>query len=221
MDITTARVYVREVCRNAGDSTMYSDTAVDHAIQAAADHFIRFTRYTRQVSNLTITATSADVTLSITGFHPERVIRAWIPAVGELEVIGLSRWLDLSVNDPRTGDPTTIAFTSTTAASLWPTPETSVTGKMMWFPPFTTWTAGTSDVTTLATTLNIADDDLREILYLGSPHYLQGNEPEHRYAAERWQQFQDYVARRSSAGNLGDRLIHRVTLRDLTTSTEV
>lgn len=211
MTIATARTWIRDFARNAGDSTEYSDARVDRALQFVGSRFVRVTRCTRTTSNLTITSGSSAITASaVTNFRAEYLFRAYIPAQGELQIIDHEDLLDLQVKQGESGLPTFIAFTSTNVGEVYPTPDAAYTAKLLWYEPFTTWTAGSAPS---PDSFNVPDEWLKEILTYGVPAALQHNEVEHLYASESWKKYLSFETELTGAGGFGEKTLKRQTLR--------
>lgn len=184
---------------------MYSDTQVDIAIQTIADDFIRTTQCTRTIS-ADIAIADGDDTFSFTieNFRPEHCLRAWIVDQNRLDLIDYQALLDKQVDDPTTGVPQKLAFTSSGTAAIWPTAGDDYTMKMIYYVPFTIWTAGQEDG---SATLNLPDDYLRTMLMYGAASALQFNETEHMYASTAYQRYIEFRERMRGAGSEGSKSI--------------
>jgi hypothetical protein len=201
MTLADARAIVRQFAKNAGDATAYSAAEIDVAIQAVCDDFIAHTLATRTSDTADVTVAVADVDVSgITGFRPDRLIRAWLEDDDGKEYPNLLSVADTETRDDRVADDTAglpgkIAFPSTDAAVLYPTPDAAYTLHVDYRAPLTTFTAGTGSPETV--TLNIDDDYLRTVMMYGATAFLQANHPEYGYAS---QSYQKYIAFRDSTG---------------------
>lgn len=200
MNLTTARSFVRQFARNAGDSSMYSDADVDRAIQAIADDFIFITKCTRLVSSVTLTESTAALPAFPTNFRPERLLSAYIGDYPPLDQVDHDVLRAARLANDSTDRPTLISFDSYTTGEVYPKPTaTYLTLSLRWLEPFTTWTPGGTD----PGTLNVPDDYLRTILMYGATSLLQHNEPEHKYAAESWQKYATFRDSMRGSGGLG------------------
>ena len=216
MLLTEARAWVRQFAANAasGDTSAYTDANIDRAIKAICDDFIKVTQCTRQLSDLTITIATAAISVSaIANFRPELLLRAYIPAYGQLIRTDFDSLLAMQVEAPsHSALPTHIAFTTATAGSLYPIPDIAYTAKLLWLPRLTTFTAGTASPDGVA--LNIADDYLRMILTHGAPALLQHNEKEQRYASSSWKKYVEFRDSLIGAGSLGASVATRSFLEE-------
>jgi len=205
VNLSTARTWVRQYARNAGDSSMYSDADIDRAIATVGNRFVRETRCLKTTDSLALTTSSSALPSLPTGFRAERSIRAWVllagVAKGTLQFPLHSDLVEAQIRRARTGLPMFIAFDSWTTGEVYPTPDQDYTVKLQWQQFFTTLAPDGS--TDGATTLNLPDDWLAEILPYGPTAVLQHNEKEMKYAAETWQKYLDFELRMKDAGNLG------------------
>jgi hypothetical protein len=214
MTILEARGWVGQFARNPG---IYDDEERDRAIQVLGNDFILHTLMPRITGDITVTAGSAaidDFTADagdLTGFRPERLLRAYLPGLDAgspdrawLDVSDYARILEERTRCPRDGIPTAIGFESSSSALVNAAPTADLVIRFLWVPPFTPWTAGSSDGDVLATELNIPTDQLQQALTYGATAFLQHNEPESQYAVASWQK---YIAYRddaaAKAGGLG------------------
>jgi hypothetical protein len=207
VNITDARLFVRDYARNAGDSSVYSAATIDRAIQAAADNFIQSTKLTKQTSGLSLTADLSNFSLSLSDFRPERALGCWIAGVTVLAIVDHQAIVQEQINFPTTGIPLQIGFDSWVSGDVYPTPSTSCTVNLQWAPPFTSWTPGGDD----PGTVNIPDDFMRTLLRTKVVANLQKYEPEHAKAvAEAEAEYKDFLARvRGTAGSLGEKAAMR------------
>jgi hypothetical protein len=214
MTLTTARAMVRQFARNAGDSSMYSDTDVDRAIRFVCQRFVRFTRCVKATSTITLTASSSAASFAAEeNFRPERLLRVWFTLAGVVKgtctVVDHGEILEMLEASPSTeGVPDHIGFSSWSAAAVYPLPDEAYVLNALWAVPFTTFTPGTGTPDDI--TLNIPSDLLEEILIYGPPAVLQHNEPEHLYASASWQKYLEIEASMRSAGSFGARAAFRV-----------
>ena len=215
MNLTTARLWVRQFARNAGDSSVYSDTDIDRAIYTVGERFARMTRCVRTASSVDLTADDATVDFSgVTGFLPEQIISAYV--LTEANAVAVVKWEDLyqkQINTPTGNDPCQrreLAFETPTIANIWPAPTEDGTLRVRWWETFTTWTLGVADGT--STTFNLPDQYLTEILTYGAPACLQHNSEEHGYMGESWKKYLEFEQRMMGAGNLGARSARRAMI---------
>lgn len=199
MTLTAARAMVREYARNAGDSTMYSDTKIDHAIQAAGSEFCRETGFLRTMTTLALTAASNVLPTLPTDFRPENIREAFTTA-DDVDVVNYS---EIAEADADSGPPTQVAFSSDSAGIVYPTPTVDTSLYIWYYQPFTPFTAGTASPGSV--TITLPDDALIPCLIYGATSKLQFNEPEHGYAVAAATQFQQHIARYRGRGGLGVR----------------
>ncbi len=229
LNITTARDWIRDYARNAGDVTDYLPARIDRALQYIGGEFVRFSRCTRQTNSATLAINTAGFSTTgsgFTNFRPEYLIgdpKLWVVSgttfVAEVEVVSLAEIYDLQLNHAQTAAPQTglskAAFTLNYASGsgglIYPTPDAGYSLYFMWSPPFSAWTPGT---TPTPDSFNIPDEYLQPLLTLFVPRALQHNEPEHIYAADRDAEFMAYCQRCSGMGNLGVTSIKRESVCD-------
>lgn len=203
--LSDARLWVRQFARNAQSSSMYSDSDVDRAIMTVGDDFVWKTNATRTLSSLSIISGTSTITSGFaTGFVPERILRAYIATYNDLTITTHETVLRLlKDNAISAGTPTHLGFYSTTALEMYPTPDANYTLKVLWVPPFSSFTVGTGSPT--GVTFNLPDEYLRVMWTYGAPAMLQHNEPEHAYASESWKKYEEFRNRLVGAGGLGAR----------------
>lgn len=201
MSLATARDFVRQFARNAGDSTSYIDSDIDRAIHMAGSHWCQSTKNRRTTATLSLSSGSRSLPAFPAGFRPDLMTRAWIAysatsVAPNLELIGYD---DLDTRPTSSGTPSCIAFTTTSTGIVYPTPSDNLTLNVEYVLPFPTWTYGT----TSTVTFDLPDEDMLPIVALGAPAILQHNEPEHAYASAAWQQFEQAISRgvRRTFGN--------------------
>lgn len=209
MTIAEARSWVQDYSRNAGDTSEYSASRIDRAIQFVGSRFVRKTRCTRTTSTAALTSGSSAVsTTAISLFRPEYALRAWIAAQGELELTDHGELLERQIACDESGLPSLLAFTSTTAGEAYPTPDAAYTLSITWVEPFVTWTVGTG-----TPTFNLPDEWLKEILTYGVPAAMQHNEVEHLYASESWKKYLEFEKECTGFGGFGAKVLRRQSLR--------
>jgi len=211
MTLTAARVILRAAARNAGDSTVHSDTDVDNAILSIGNDFVNRTRCVHEFCSVSLvdgTATLADLGNTATGIRPDRIRRMYILGHGPLSIVDMAAIEEMiETNGESEGVPLYIAFTGAEAATLYPTPDDDYTLKTQWYPPFTSFTAGTGSPD--GVTLNIPDDLIRPVLEHGAVWKLQQTVPEHQgFVWQLKQSYEEHVARSMGACSLGPRAIY-------------
>lgn len=154
MTISEARRWARVFSRNAYNSAIYKDYAVDMAIQAAANELIRKSRIGQTQATAPYTSGTATIDFSaVSGFHPRYIQRAWIgdntstmrdaiKIVSYQDILDTRQGRGVYVLSPTNG-PTLLAFTDESTGVLWPTPTENGTLTFLWRPLFTSWTVGT------------------------------------------------------------------------------
>ena len=183
-----ARQFVRELSLHA-TALDYDDTMVDLAIQGAA--YAYFEKMGPTFGSGTVAVASGVPTLDfsgIVGFTPTKLNTMFIddyPVLVRTET-GLR---DLTRNNPMTGRPSHIAFTSETAALCWGTPDANYTINLAFDPAFTSWTVGAAG----AVTLNIPREHLMNVCTLGATVILQSGDPRTAYGTRQWQQFLNWI----------------------------
>jgi hypothetical protein len=197
MNLTTARVWVRQSARNAQSSDMYSDADVDRAILSARNHFLSNTLYLRKTSTVEIEDGNSTVGPFPAGFFPERLLRAWIST--GLEKVDYFAILDLVSTKNETGTPTKLAFIDHTRAVVYPTPDRVYTLNILFSPPGRFFNPGTAMAESID--MEAPDHHMMKILELGAPAILQRNEPEHASFVQQAQsEFNQYIAQVAGTG---------------------
>lgn len=217
MSLTEARAWVRQFARSAGDSTAYDDDDIDRAIQHVGERFCRVTMCLPRADTITLTPDDAEVDLTSLDdtFAPERLTEVWSAGIAEpLTQIGYAELHRRGVEDDESGEPTALAFLDLTTAGVHPTPDDAYVLTLRWWQAFSDWVPGVSEGTADALYLNIRKDLLRQILTDGPVSVLQRNYPEHAAGAEsRWQAYLETESRLMGAGNLGERVLTRQSVR--------
>lgn len=213
MSLTTARLWARQFARNAGSSTEYSNTDVDHALIVVGEQFARVTRCVRAAGSVALAAHSAVADFSgLTAFRPERILTAHILTKQcELEITDWQHLYKKQIECASEGAPRVLAFETWTTANVWPTPNVDLSLRIQYWQPFTNWTPGMAG--DAAISFNLPDDYMTQILTYGVPATLQHNEPEHRYASESWKKYLEFEQRMMGAGNLGSKVLIRERVR--------
>jgi hypothetical protein len=150
---------------------------------------------TKTKSTLTLTIASNSLPAFPTGFRPEYAFRARLSGNNvsrPLGIIDYDSLLDLRDQSDNSGSPLKLAFDTLTTGEVWPKPDFAFSVILWWNEEFN------------ATTFNIPDPWLYEIIETGAVAKLQGNQPENRsIAAAKWA---DYLAVEQDAigsGSLG------------------
>jgi hypothetical protein len=233
MNITDARLWVRDAIRDGASTAHFSDATIDRAIQQAGLQFCRETRAVTRTDSVTITegSTSFPTTTPLTfGFLPERILDVRIS--GEettLTLVDIGMLNRLTAQDDSAGVPTALAFETTTGnGTLWKEPDDGYTAKLRYYQPFgvtvsatfsTLWTAGTDVSATLAGTLNIPDHLIPPVLKYGAAGAaLEANKETRALADMLMRQFRDYIAMTKGAGGLGARVGFARSVKDVQAS---
>jgi hypothetical protein len=87
--------------------------------------------------------------------------------------------------------PRVIGFLNATTAYLHPTPDIAYPLVIQYWQPFTTWTLGTTD----ATTLNIPDEYVEPVMWYGASALLEFPDPKGRSGSVRWSNYLDAIAK--------------------------
>lgn len=192
--LTDLRTITRHSAKNAMDPTVYSDTAVDYALQQAMHEWNHGVKENRHLDTVTLTANSASVGTMPTGLTPDLILQVSLTLSGSLITPDLQvvRYEDLlqaryegrwgtggSATTANTGQPKILATKDGTNWEVFPTPDLAYVLNIWWARPQTTWTPGGT-----CSSFDVSDDSLRIIAALGAPYYLQRMEPENLVAAE-------------------------------------
>ncbi|MEN6532728.1 MAG: hypothetical protein ABFD89_03645 [Bryobacteraceae bacterium] len=180
MSLAEARLRVRQAASNAGDTTQYTDAQIDRSIQFAGNWFTRETKILRAVASLTLTSGSAS--LPALSFRPDLLVKAWIS--GEEDLLEVVDYATLSIEDAASGTPEKLAFTSSAAGVVWPTPSSNLTLKAIYLAEFPYWTPGGS-----CSDLLHSNEHLMLITDLGAPAHLQFPDPSKLFVSRSWQNF--------------------------------
>lgn len=214
MTLTEARDIVRRAIRDGNDDTMFPTLDVDRTIQFAGDRFVNKTRLLKASNDVAIAESVADfpiTTLVTAGFRPDRLIVATLISPTDtidgkaLTVVSYEELIRLKDTSTTEAMPQALNFLSWTSASVWPTPDQAYTAKVLWYPPFTVFTAGTTDPGSV--TLNISDDLLRPVLIYGAASVLTLPTKDRKFAAEAWAAYLEFEKSHMGAGNMGVKAI--------------
>ncbi len=283
----------RNSIRSGVDSSMFTDTDIDVAIQSAADEMNDHTMFCERVDTITLTAGTAELQSLPTNFMASRLLDAyltssnvvtfppiygaWLPYTtrgGPNAMIWGGGWpyeqsAELTVTDPATiinlrqGAPASyqpymMAFTNYFTGMVYPTPNYDFSLLLRWYEPFTQfvpgtqgtwsatktyypgdtastgttifeysggiagsagnnptnatyWTVAGTGVSTAPSTISapttFTDNILRPVLIDGAACYLLNTDPDRKYAQTSRANFDRYIARMGSRGNIGVRSI--------------
>lgn len=204
LSVANARLMVRDFARNAGDSSMYTDTQIDRSIQIIGNRFVRKTSCTVKKSTLAITLGSNALPSFPTNFRPAYIRRARISITGSnkrVDIIGYDDLLNKRDSNDRDGLAEFVAFDSWTSGEVYPEPDAAATLTIWWRDVFTAWTAGG---TPSPDSFNIPDELFMEVLATGVVAMLQGHEPENRAIyANKWAEYLELERDSSGAEGLG------------------
>lgn len=204
MTVGDARSWVRQSVSDGDTTGDYTDTEVDRSIQYAVNYFVREAKYGTTVSTVNVTAadTTPDISALVTaGFTPERLLSVHIDGQEErLQVIDAEDMNHKKAVNLHGGNPQFVAFNSATEMELYPTPSTTTTMKVFWYPTATSWTLG--DAGASSTVINIPNELLISILQDGAAAVLVSPSPDKLYGDKAWQKFVRWTARRNATGSL-------------------
>jgi hypothetical protein len=212
MTVATAREFVRDSLRDGGDSSHFATATIDRSIQMAGDEFCRRTRAVVRTDSVAITAASTSFPLTApiaAGFRPLRVLDAWVQS--EETPLILTDYEDVNrlhaTYPGRSGVPTHLGFLDESGNGyLFPTPSEAATAKLRYALPFTTWTAGSGD----DTSLNIPTDLIIPVLKYGAAANALGANKETRELSGHLRGlFEQYIAETRGLGGLGVKEIQR------------
>lgn len=220
MTITEARALLLAFAANKGETSIYGEVAQDHAIMAIGEDVITFSDCTLRTDSVTLTSGSDALPALPTNFLPNRLRRAYLTGSNvvisaaddtpALQPVDYMQILKMRIMEAEEGQPTEIGFDSLTGGYVYPKPDENYTLKLQWLEPFTTWTAGTADGTTLATVLNVKDQLLRQAIMTGGVYMLHKNMPNSKYARESFAAYQRFLAsvKDQGHGSLGGRVTY-------------
>ncbi len=78
------RGFARQFVRQAADSSMYSDTQLDRALQLAGDEWMRITHAKKATGTQTLTPSSNVLPAIPSGWLPEYAIQQYLTLAGEI-----------------------------------------------------------------------------------------------------------------------------------------
>ncbi|MCL2647811.1 MAG: hypothetical protein FWD61_12500 [Phycisphaerales bacterium] len=218
MKIWEARERLKSAGRNvASDPSVYTDEVLDIAIQDAGNDFITRTLASRASGDVQLIAGNPVLpSLSgLVGFSADRILRAYLlnpeSGGGDGGYDQANSWLNVtdyyqifaeqhrSDRIERPGQPRFIGFETATTGRVGPIPNANYMLRLIYSPPFTSWTPGSEDnITTI--TLNLPDDIMQMVIRWGAVSFLQVTEPENAFATVAWKNYLDLVERIRSRG---------------------
>lgn len=208
MTISTAISLLVSSARSAGmdvsDLTNgdYALANVHDALMRLGNDFQEDTRYIKQLSSLSTTSGNNVLHFSaIVDFTPDRFLAAWIDAQYPIRQTNIGHIIELRRQRIPTGAPTLMAFNGSGSCYSLEDADDDYLMSIHWTPPFTSWTAGSSSVS--STVLNLPDVILRQIIPTGGVAMLQEPEiQEQRQTIPRWQKYVDYRTKMRGEGTL-------------------
>ena len=230
MALTDLRQLARFFCRNAGDSSAYSDSNIDLALQLAADEWCRIVRVPRTVGSLTLTAGSNALPAAVSAnWSPEFHIGTSLYLAGQLvnpnmdftdyNTVAREAWIH-GDNGTISSNASTSCLSAprmygylqnSTAANVgicFPTPDQPYVMFQEFRDQFTSWVSGGT-----CSGFNLPDEHLRVIATDGACAYLQQNEPKNAAIAAaarvRFENKAHQIKGRDSGGRNGN-----VSIRD-------
>ncbi len=209
------RGFARQFVRQAADSSMYSDTQIDRALQLAGDEWMRITHAKKTTGTQTLTAGSNVLPTIPTGWAPEYAIQQYLTLAGEIVApnIEFVDYIEVLQQRKRLGNPSGqpqfIGYADLdTTGECTPTPNAAFVLHWWYWQPFTNWTPGG-----ICTSFNLPDEHLRIIATDGAEAFLQTNEKDNAGVAaaalERFQRKARAIRGRMAGGRGGS-----VMLRD-------
>lgn len=170
--IATARSWARQFCRNAQDSSAYTARQIDRALQLAGDEWLRFTKSSRTLGTLTLTAGNYNLPAAPTGWIPEfqmkqtllyngNVIDPYITFTDYNEVLQAQFLSTGSANSVGTssvmmGTPRIFGYRNETDGICFPTPDQNYTLLVWFWQKFTEWTPGNAELQVSVTNFGIS-----------------------------------------------------------------
>lgn len=227
MNLSDARLWVRQFARNADDSSMYSNADIDRCIQTVGNRFCRNTKALIAQSTVALSIgdtlaffqVSDPVSGGIITLMPEQLLDMVFSANGKsAKVISAAERLRMSVRSRAPDDGVYVSFRDTAdeatssgcTVDFWPAATVSQNIIALFWTPFLAWVPGVDDATAQTYTLNLPDSWLTQILPLGPPALLQMHEPQNKAVAQgKWEEYQALEKSFMGAGSLGVRVAHR------------
>lgn len=213
--IADLRSFARNFVRNAVDSSTYSDSNIDRALQCAMDEWCRLTQTPKTLGSLTLTAGSNALPASVANWAPEFHLKSTLLLAGtvvrpdisftDYNAVLMQQFITGS-SSTYTGAPLMYGYQSNGTASgtgiCWPTPDKAY-NIFQWFREQpTTWTIGGS-----CSSFNLPDEALRVIATDGCEAFLQYTEPQNAQLAQvaltRFNQKANQFRSRNAGGRSG------------------
>ena len=209
--VAEARTIVEESVLHT-DANSFTPIKLDEAIQAACNRFLRETKTQRSTRSLSVTTgtSSYDLATEFTaGFGSDQIVGVpYLAApdyrpvqIFDFEVI--RREYDASASS---GRPDMIAFHGS-AATVYPTPDDNYTVTMNTWELIdtTNWEIGGTDDTTLAITLNVPEQWVRDVLWWGGRAYMIYGAPGHDDDRAAMGEFLNIIERAKGTGQRSGR----------------
>jgi|18_taG_2_1085343.scaffolds.fasta_scaffold00815_6 hypothetical protein len=172
--LSDARTLLTDSILHVGSASI-TDEQKDEALYAAGSEFVRETQCLTDSTNITvaINTNSVDVTATITDFTRDRFNRAEIDfynvGLTDYEALRQANEGDNAVK----GRPTLCAFLTDDFMLFNKKALQAYTMKLTHREPMTEWTIGTADVTTL----NLPDEWVKQVIWMGAKAYLLRGAP--------------------------------------------
>lgn len=160
ISLLSSRQTARQFTRNAQDSTMYNNVAIDMAIQLAADEWLRITKSTRTLTTIQLSAGSNIVPAMPANWKPEYLFNFSLSLAGQnicpilnfedpvslaqANALVYGNNTNVTINSMQ--QPSIIAFTENAVDAGLTGPgvcDQAYTLGCWWWQPFTTWIPGT------------------------------------------------------------------------------
>lgn len=148
--------FCRQNARNALDPTWYSQKSIDMAIMQATQEWVRKTKQSAELAQITLVPGNATVTLP-DGVKPEYLLEAYLELNGEhlkpdIAVANYRDILTASYESDPLGDntpdrPTKMGFQTPTSAKLNCVPDKAYTLNLWWWRRPVSWTPGQAFIT--------------------------------------------------------------------------
>lgn len=204
---------VRLNARNALDSSMYSNTTIDYAIQRAQDELYQLAKPVRTLTQLTLTSGSNVLPMLPADWLPEFNLDAYVTTGNPATIVNPNLILTSyqavlraqynygTVISP--GVPKLLGFSTQTGGIVGPLlPDSAYVVNLWWWKQPPVWVAGSG-----TGTFDLSDRFLRLIGMYGAPAALQEFEPENaERSAKMWAVFvaEAKRARSQNTGGLGE-----------------
>lgn len=205
--LTTIRQYIRELALNASELD-YDNTSVDMAFKVAANEYLERLAPDFSGGNVTVTSGSSAVDFSaLTGFSPTLVRGMFIDTNYPVHVRDEAWVRQQIIDNPSSGRPEYIGFSSETTGVTWPTASANYTLNVDYENVLTSWTAGTSSPD--GVTINIPEAHAIKIATMGAPVVLQYGDNRSTYGRPEWSDYLDWIDTRARRRDK-----NKITVRD-------